>query len=221
MHHVFVDFENVQVIDLRPIGDDPVEVTVLVGAKQKPPKSSLLQDLLEHAGDVRLVKMHASGKNALDMVLASQLGMALARDPTGRFHIISQDKDFDPLVTHLRRAHFQVDRLDEDSAEPSAKPPKPAAMREPAPVGGPEKRPAAAPTARPAMTADRVAIMEQYLRDSGLRRPKSKTKLLQVIKNRFGNRPTEPELTKIVDSLARRRTISIDAKDRVTYPFGD
>jgi hypothetical protein len=218
MHHVFVDFENVQEFDLGPIGDEPVEVTILIGAKQKPPKAGLIHELLERACAVRLIKVNASGRNALDFVLACHLGMAAAGDPTGTFHIISRDTDFDPLIAHLHRADIWVDRLHERADAPSAKPPRPPVTREPEPTGVPAKRPAGGPRTRPAMAADRVAVMEQLLHVSGPRRPKSKAKLEQVIMNRFGDQPSDAELTKIMDGLARQGTIAIDPRNRVTYP---
>ncbi len=219
MHHVFVDFENVQdEPDLGSLGDEAVEVTVLIGAKQKLPKSSYLHNLLERAGDVRLIKMPASGNNALDLALACQLGMAVARDPTGSFHIFSHDKDFNRLIDHLHRADIWVDRLQERSYEPVARPSRPPASRAAEAAGGREKRPSAGSRSRPAPSGDPVAIMEQLLYVSGPRRPKSTAKLAQVIKNRFGDQPSDAELTKIMEGLARQGTIAIDAKNKVSYP---
>ncbi len=91
MHHVFVDFENVQDVDLSGLGDDPVELTILLGRDQKPPPARLLTAFLERAGSVRLVKMRRAGRNALDMTLASQVGAAAVREPSGVFHIVSED----------------------------------------------------------------------------------------------------------------------------------
>jgi hypothetical protein len=219
MHHVFVDYENVQEEpDLRSLGDEAIEVTILVGAKQRLPKASYLHNLLERAGDVRLIKMPASGNNALDLALACQLGMAVARDPTGTFHIFSRDKDFNRLIDHLRRADIWVDRLEARSDEPVARPPRAPAARAAEAAGGHEKRSSAGSRSRPAPSGDPVAIMEQLLYVSGPRRPKSKAKLEQVIRNRFGDQPSDAELAKIMDGLARQGTIAIDPKNKVTYP---
>ena len=163
--------------------------------------------------------MPASGNNALDLALACQLGMAVARDPTGSFHIFSHDKDFNRLIDHLHRADIWVDRLQERSDEPVTKPSRSPVARESEPTAPPARRPAGGPRTRLAVAADSVAIMAQHLGDAGPRRPKSKAKLLQVIKNRFGNKPTESELVKIVDGLIRQGTIEIDAKNKVTYLF--
>jgi len=111
MNHVFVDFENVHKVDLSIIGRKSVCFTLLVGAKQTKIDATLVETLMEHAASTHLVRLTSSGKNALDLTLAYNLGRAVLADPTAYFHIVSKDTDFDPLIEHLRSRHIHVHRL--------------------------------------------------------------------------------------------------------------
>lgn len=203
VHHVFVDFENVQAIDLGSIGDKPVEVTMVLGKAQKRLEVSLVQELLKRPGGVRLIEMDFSGKNALDLALACHLGMAAAGDPTGSFHIISKDKDFDPLVAHLRRANIKVVRHDRFSLSA---------------ITG-DRKAAGRADGKRAVAPDWVAIIEKRLQKNATARPKRKTTLLSLIQAQSRDHLPAGEASRIVDALCQRGTIAIDAKDKVTYLF--
>jgi hypothetical protein len=221
MHHVFVDFENVQDIDLGGLGDDPVELTILLGQDQKPPPSRLLASLVERAGSVRLVKMQRAGRNALDMTLASQVGEAAARDPSGRFHIISEDTDYDPLVEHLRRVGIDAVRVGK-SAPPPPPPPvvaRPGASRpevRPPATSRAEARVAAPPEATPA-TVDKATNVANRLRRSA-NPPSRKVRLLSHIRDQLKGRLREGEDAEILRLLVESGFVAIDARNRVTYP---
>jgi hypothetical protein len=101
-NYIFIDFENVQEVDLDRIADKPVKVTLVLGERHKNLPVALVKLLLKYAGQVALVETGRSGKNALDLVLAQCIGAAKQADPQGYFHIISKDKDFDALIGHFQ-----------------------------------------------------------------------------------------------------------------------
>ena len=207
-HHVFVDFENIQAIDLGAIGERSVEVTLLLGKTQKRLEVGLVQQIRQHAAQVRLIEMNASGRNALDFALAYYLGMAAANDPAGSFHIISRDKDFDPLIAHLRRANLKISRHDAFSVQAILAEDKPGAAAA-KPVAAVEK---------PVVAADKVAITANRLKRSTTNRPARKSTLLSHIKAQFQGQLADNEAGEIVDALAGRGIIGIDAKGKVSYP---
>jgi len=207
-HHVFVDFENIQAIDLGAIGERSVEVTLLLGKTQKRLEVGLVQQIRQHAAQVRLIEMNASGRNALDFALAYYLGMAAADDPAGSFHIISRDKDFDPLIAHLRRANLKISRHDAFSVQAILAEDKPGAAAA-KPVAAVEK---------PVVAADKVAITANRLKRSTTNRPARKSTLLSHIKAQFQGQLADNEAGEIVDALAGRGIIGIDAKGKVSYP---
>jgi hypothetical protein len=212
VHHVFVDFENVPAIDLDAISGQPVEVILLLGKSQKRLELQLVQQIHQAASQVRLIEMNASGKNALDFALAFHMGRAVAGCPASDFyHIISRDKDFDPLLFHLRHGGIQVIRHDSFSL--------PAVLAAGKPAGVAGGRPAVRPAVRPvAAAADIVSIVANRLRKSAANRPKRKSTLLSLINAQFRGQIREGEAAGIVELLAGRGIITIDAKDKVSYP---
>ena len=219
MHHVFVDFENVPSIDLDAIGGHPVEVILLLGKSQKRLDLYLVQQLHQHAAQTRLIEMNASGKNALDFSLAFHLGRAVAGCPaTDLFHIISRDKDFEPLIAHLRAGGIAVTRHDSFSLPAILAVGRPAPLPAGRPVLPPGGRPAARSAVSPPAGMDVVGAVANRLRRSGANRPKRKSTLLSLINAQFRGQIKEGEAVGIVETLARRGIITIDAKDKVAYP---
>jgi len=204
MHHVFVDFENVQDIDLGALGDDPVELTVVLGKDQKAPPSRLLASLLERTGSLRLVKLQHAGRNALDMSLAYHVGAAAARDPGGTFHILSEDKDYDPLISHLQRTGIAAVRVGKSA------PPAPAAPA-PVPVAAPAGRAAAA------TATDKATQVVNRLRRSA-NPPSRKARLLSHIRDQLKGRLKDGEEEEILGLLVDSGFVAIDPRNRVTYP---
>src|SRR4051812_15924519 len=110
MNHIFVDYENVHEVDHSLIGKQSVHLTLLLGSTQTKLDTALVERLMKHPDSVDLVRLNSSGKNALDFALAYYLGKAANVDPTARFHIISRDKGFDPLIEHLLSRQIHVSR---------------------------------------------------------------------------------------------------------------
>jgi hypothetical protein len=110
LHHVFVDFENVQHVDLTLVGTPAVSFTLLLGATQTTLDVKLVEKLLAHAPSVHLVRLTSPGKNALDFTLSYYLGRAALAEPTATFHIVSKDTGYDPLIAHLRSRNIRICR---------------------------------------------------------------------------------------------------------------
>jgi hypothetical protein len=160
---------------------------------QKRLEVGLVQQLLPRPSGIRLIEMGASGKNALDLALAYPLGKAAADDPSGCFQIISKDRDFDPLIAHLKQANIKIWRHDTFSLQ------------------------AILPEERPAAAADKVEIVANRPRKGTPNRPKRKSTLLSHINAQFRGRLEDSGAGDIVDALVRRGIIGIDSKDKVTY----
>src|SRR3954468_21509405 len=118
LNRVFVDFENVHTVDLTLIGDKQAEVTLLIGEKQRRLELALVRQIHEHAAKVTLIEVGAAGRNALDLVLAWHLGKTAERYPDDPYFVVSKDKDFDPLIPHLRTLGLRVERIDAFAALP-------------------------------------------------------------------------------------------------------
>lgn len=194
-HYVFVDFENVPTVDLALIAGQSVHVTLLIGEKQKKLELTLVHQIHRNAAQVTLVEVGASGRNALDMVLACHLGQAVVMTPGAAFHIISKDKDFNPLVAHLRANEVNIARHDNFAALPFL---QPAAAKLP----DPDRR---------------LNKLITGLRNAGASRPVRRKTLVSHIQDLFANRLTDAEVKSIIATLQQRGVIAIDERDRVSY----
>ena len=225
-NHVFVDFENVQEIDPAVFGHKSVSFTLLLGPGQKKLDAALVEQLLNHAGTVELVRLTESGKNALDFTLANYLGRAVQGNPLGFFHIVSRDKGYDPLVEHLRHRHLRVRRHDDFSAlhfdgDGKLSPPQ----AKPAPVPVPPPPPAPVPTKnagpRPATVAhplgEQARLLLEYLRRNAKNRPGKEATLIRHTRSFFGDKITESDAKALIAELRAAKILIIDPKGKLDY----
>ena len=101
-NYVLVDFENVQP-DMSALAGTAHRVIVFFGAKQQSSRHHFdkFDSLLELGSNLERVKVPYSGKNALDMHIAFQIGRIHEKEPGATFLILSKDTDFDPLIEYL------------------------------------------------------------------------------------------------------------------------
>lgn len=111
-NYIYVDFENIQEVDINLIAQRPVKVVIALGKRQTTLSVGMVKSLLRHPDQVELVEVGVEGKNALDFVLAYYIGQQTSQDPQGYFHILSRDKGFDSLVEHLRAQKILIKRHD-------------------------------------------------------------------------------------------------------------
>ena len=231
LDHVFVDYENVQALDLAVIGNKGVTFTLLVGPHKKKLDVELVEQLFSHAASVELVRLTTSGRNALDFTLAYYIGRAVAADPSGFFHIVSKDTGYDPMIEHLQSRHIRVRRHNDFSALTFSSLPKPQA---PAAVEASRTAPAA-PKPRPPITAKTprtspppakqkapgeekpLTRVLEHLRTHPTNRPKRRKTLASHLSALLGKQPTEGGIEKLIDELIAAGHIAIDAKNAVTY----
>jgi hypothetical protein len=197
MNHVFVDYENMHTLDPGVIGQKAVTVTILLGAKQTKMNLDVVEKLVEHAASVHLVRLTSTGRNALDLTLAFYLGRAVLADPTAYFHIVSKDKDFDPLIEHLHSRHVKARRHDDFTALT---------------FSGPTKTP-------PAQTETLVSRVLKHLRKNARNRPKSKKTLVAHLRTLAGKEGASPALAHSM--IASSTRYSVFAPQRRVSGFQD
>lgn len=219
------------------MGEAPVKVTLLIGEKQRRLELDLVRQIHEHADKVTLVEVGASGRNALDLVLAWHLGATVERHPNDAFFVISRDKDYDPLIRHLHSRGLEVARVESFSAlpfiartAPAARTPSPRrgagapANSSPTPVPRRADRVAPAPVEPPAETSSAPAESDPRLAklirrlEHGKDRPVRRKTLLSHINGFFANQLSQPELEAIAATLQDRGIIRIGNDGRVAYP---
>lgn len=216
-HFVFVDFENVPTVDLGLVAGKPVRVTLLIGKNQGKVDFALVDQIHRLAAQVELVKIGASGHNALDLTLAFYLGQAIQRVPAAQYHIVSKDKDFEPMIAHLTSQGLAVERC--DSFAGLAFLPKP---RKPGPVKGGASLKVTALVkpvflVQAASAEERLEKLSSRLKNISAPRPKNKARLLAHINTAFGGKLDEGVQNHLLAELIQRGILTLDAKAKVTY----
>ena len=215
VNHIFVDFENVQEIDPAVSGRTSVRFTLLAGPRNTKLDITVVKGLLSHPDAAQLIQLNASGKNALDFALAYYVGRAVIGDPTGRFHIVSKDKGFDPLVEHLRFKNIQAFRHDSFVALDLARSAKVKAS--PAVPSRSKKKPKAMVKVSTSRLDELAAKTLDHLRQATTKPPKSLQKLVSHLGTHLGKKITASEVPGLVDSLRSEGYLTIDEKGVVTY----
>lgn len=199
-HFVFVDFENVPNVNLALVAILPVQVTLLIGKNQKSTDMELTEQIHRQAHQVKLMRTGASGHNALDLILCFYLGQSVQKHPDAQFHIVSKDKDFDPLIGHLYAKGVKVARCDSFGALPflpaHKKPPIP-------PVKSPVDR--------------RAKVMARLQSPSSSNRPSSRQALLAYLKTALGKTVSDIQVEEFIAELVETNILTIDSKNKVSY----
>jgi hypothetical protein len=215
--YVLIDFENVQPKELGAFGGGGFKVMVFVGPAQPSVPVGLASALqaLGHAGSY--VHVEGRGPNALDMHIAYYIGRLAVEDPGASFHIISRDRDYDPLILHLKSKDIECTRWKSVAEIHGARAALPVRASTPK-AAKPKPLPKAAPKAAP-KPLDRVAKVVDNLEKRARARPATLAALSSTVKSHFrGAGITDAEVDDIVDELKKRGLIAV--KDgKVTYLF--
>ncbi len=193
MNYIFVDYENVQDVDLDLIAGKPVKVFLVVGQRRKTLPSLLARQIHQYHDQVSWIESEGATPNALDLVLAYHVGLEAKADPKGYFHILARDKDYDPLIKHLRANGILASR-----DEAFARIPPLVAM------------------ARLSLD-ERVAWVVERFQKNKASRPKRKKSLLTAIHSFFRKELPESEVQQVLTAMAARQLVELTPQGEVSY----
>ena len=127
---VLIDYENVQPKELASLRGDSFKVKLFLGASQAKIPVALAAALHALGTSAEYVLLESGGPNALDFHIAYYIGVLSVQNPAARFHIISKDTGFDPLIRHLKLRGVFAQRFSSITGIASAEPVLPAASDE-------------------------------------------------------------------------------------------
>lgn len=111
-NYVLIDLENVTPEHLEKLKADIFKVYLFIGKSQTKIPVSVAQSMQGFGERGQYVLISGTGPNALDFHIAYYIGRIAEHDPNAYFHIVSQDKGFDPLIEHLKSNHIFADRVE-------------------------------------------------------------------------------------------------------------
>src|SRR6185369_6758800 len=94
--------ENVKPEYIERLKHEHFRVVVFVGANLKRLDFPIVNAIQSLGSNGSYVQVSRHGPNALDFHIAYYIGKLSAANPDAYFHIISNDKGFDPLIKHLK-----------------------------------------------------------------------------------------------------------------------
>lgn len=118
---VLIDFENTQPKDVALLNDARYNVKVFLGAHQAKVPLAMARALQHLGSRAEYIQINGNGNNAVDFHIAYYIGRLAATAPDARFHVISKDAGFDPLLKHLQQRGISCQRLTSLAALTSAK----------------------------------------------------------------------------------------------------
>lgn len=192
-NYIFVDYENVQQLDLDLIAGKPVKVIIIVGARQKSLPYALTKQIHKYHSQVQLIESEGASRNALDLVLAYNVGLQAQADPKGHFHVLSKDRDYEALIKHLRSHEIRACRVDVFANIP------------------------AMVDLRHLMLKERVQWVVERLAKNKASRPQRKKTLLATIAAICRKELSEAEVQQIVDAMVASKLIQLTPHGVVSY----
>ena len=211
-NYVLIDYENVPVKSLALLRGEHFQVRVFLGPKNPKLHRDLVFAMQKFGDRGEYIVLEAGGKNALDFHIAYYLGVLAAADPTGFFHVISEDTGFDPLLEHLRAkgvsaarsvsieampcfSHVAAGKIDSNVASDKAKPKSPAWR---------------------ISVDDMIKIAVDDLIKRKTARPGTLKKLLSTIHAKCGKELPAADIDAVIEALVKRGYVTV-VGTKVTY----
>jgi hypothetical protein len=193
MNYIFVDYENVQEVDLDLIVGKAVKVFLVVGQRRKNLPSLLARQIHQYHDQVTWIESEGATNNALDLVLAYHIGLQAKADPKGYFHILARDKDYDALIKHLRANSILASRNHEFARIP------------------------ALVTMTRLSLAERVKWVVDRFEKNKANRPKRKKSLLTTVHSFCRKEFSDEEIERIVSDMVVKKMIELTPKGGVVF----
>lgn len=205
INYVLIDYENVQVQSLALLKGEQFSVRVFLGPKNTKLPVELVVAMQELGSRAEYIVLETSGSNALDFHIAYYLGVLVAADPAGFFHIISKDTGFDPLIRHLRGRKIVVVRSASLEEMPCFK----TAVSGAAPSSQESKViPAAAPTSTEELL--KLAVDDLIRRKTS--KPGTETTLRSTIHARCGKNLPATKIEAVYKALVKSGYVKINGE---------
>ncbi len=210
---LLVDYQNVRDSGLSDLPEHR-RLLLFVGKGQKP-KATFIEAAMKRGVRIDLVPVMEEGNNNLDFHLAFYLGRLLMEEPYGEFLIVSNDRDFEPLVRHMQSLGVSCERhgtlkQPPKAALPRSKPPAPSVPTKSTPSAqkAPERKTA---SKLDDYSQETISLLENETSD---KRPDTRKKLLEYIVEVV--KTNSSFAGQIAAKLEKTKVIKID-KGQVAY----
>jgi hypothetical protein len=186
---ILVDWENVQPELLPALNLEGTLVLVFIGPHHHKLPFPLVQAVQKLGERAQYVQVSKQGSDALDMHIAFYIGKLAAELTDAYFHIIAKDRDYDPLVAHLKSLKIGADRWPDLASIPVL-------------------RRAAATTLK-----DQIKATKDWLAERKANCPKTLKTLTNSLKtSAFAGRLDDNEIGQLLDALKAQQIIAVQGQ---------
>jgi hypothetical protein len=190
---LFIDYENIQNIELSTLQDNPFEIKIFVRQNQNKIAIELVQATQPFGKAVEWLKIEGDGKNALDFHIAFYLGCLSQTETQTSFIILSKDTGYDPLIRHAKKLGIKCRRI--NSILELSK-----------------------TNQLLGLNTEQMTKVIENLSKNVKNRPRTRKTLHTHINAMFQNKLNEAEVNKIIDSLFFQKKL-IEDNNKLTYNF--
>jgi hypothetical protein len=209
-NYVLIDYENVQVKSLALLDNEQFQVKIFLGINNTKLSTEFVLSREKLGSKAEYIKLEKAGENALDFHIAFYLGLIVSKDPTGFFHIISKDKGFDPLISHLKSIKVFSSRSESIEEMPcfSEHHTKVAAVK-----SAPKTS-----SGTPANISERAKLSIKHLIGLKASKPRKLKSLKSTIHAKLGKQTSNQTIETIITELKNLKYIETDDQ-KVSYKF--
>jgi PIN domain len=195
---LYIDFENVQSIDLPRVGLQDFTIWVFTGVSQSKIPIELARITQPFGDKLHWLSITGSGPNALDFHIAYYLGIHTAANPKDDYYILSKDKGFDPLIKHVSAKGTTCKRI----------------------TGLSEIVPSTRASTKPKRTAESdgsyAKVMKNLTKIEETKRPRNRRTLRQHLRALLGKAITDQGLDQIIEQIIASGHM-VEANGKLTY----
>ena len=192
-NYILIDLENVQPKNIGILEGHNFKVVVFVGEKQSKISFDLALELQRLGDNAEYIKIAGNGPNALDFHIAFYIGEFSQLTSNNYFHIISKDRGFDPLISHLKTRKIRVQRHKDVVDIPLLKITNATSIKE------------------------RCDAITNFLISRGSAKPRKVKTLLNSINSLFQKCLSEDELNELLRELVKRKVVVITDNTSIAY----
>jgi hypothetical protein len=195
---LYIDYENVQSVNLSRIDQRECKIWLFTGVSQSKIPTDLAKSIHSLADRLEWVTIDGNGRNALDFHIAFYLGVHTTQSPKDEYFLLSKDKGFDPLISHVSKKGIRCKRIASISEIEST-------QRTTAKV----KKP---------LESDGVYanILKNLVKIEQTKRPRNRKTLRQHVRTLAGKSLSEEKLDQLIERLFAEGVIT-DSSGRLTY----
>jgi hypothetical protein len=191
---VLVDWENVQPELLPALNLDDLRVFVFIGPHQNKLPFATVQAVQKLGERAQYVQVSKQGNDALDMHIAFYMGKLVAELKDVYFHVIAKDRDYDPLIAHLKVLKIGVAKWSDLASIPILK------------------------RASAQTLMEQVEATTEWLAERKTNRPKTLKTLTNSLKtSAFSGRLSDQEIDCLIEALKTQKHISVEGQ-KIEYP---